>query len=463
MRVELGLFAAQLGDGLLAVDPLARDAVPVGACAQLGEHRQGEHLHAPAEQVLGAHVLVAHVAEVAAAGVGALDHHLGGDLRGQRDHLVGRVPPDRVRDERQQLLGVHPLGLRQEARLRQQRVQRLRVVLDHRALGGQLQFHRRRVEALEEAEVEERYAPVLQQHEVAGVGVAGELVVAVEAAEEEAEHDLPDAVALGLRVALQLLEAHPLHELAHEHALARELGDHVGDLDERVPVEDARQRALVLGLQLVVELLADPLLDLRRDRAHVELGGHPLEQAHDHVQVLQVRSHRRRDPGVLDLHRDLAAVLAQPRAVHLADRGRRDRLLLELLEHRPDALPEVVLDHPPHLLEGHRRRRVAELRQLRLELLAVLLLHEAHVQEGHHLAELHRRALHRAQHRDDLLRGLHLAARQRLLAGLLAARHVGGARAELLHGLGGRQLPHRSRAAHSGCRDVLLARPRLPS
>ena len=203
-------------------------------------------------------------------------------------------------------------------------VQRLGVVLDHRALRGELQLHGGGVEALEEAEVEERNAPVGEQHEVARMGVAGELAVAVQAAEEEAKHDLPDAVALLLRVALELLEAHALHELAHEHALARELGDHVGDLDEGVTVEDPRQRALVLGLELVVELLADPLADLRRDRAHVELGGHPLEQTHDHVEVLQVRPHRRRDPGILDLHRDLAPVLAQPCAVHLADRGRRD-------------------------------------------------------------------------------------------------------------------------------------------
>src|SRR6266576_188182 len=50
--VELGLLAAELGHGLLAVHPLARDAVPVGARAKLREHGQREHLHAPAEQVL---------------------------------------------------------------------------------------------------------------------------------------------------------------------------------------------------------------------------------------------------------------------------------------------------------------------------------------------------------------------------------------------------------------------------
>ena len=94
--------------------------------------------------------------------------------------------------------------------------------------------------------------------------VAGELAVAVQAAEEEAEDDLADPVALGLRAGLELLEADAGDELAHQHALARERADHVGHDDERVAGEDARQRALVLGLELVVELLDDPLADLAR-------------------------------------------------------------------------------------------------------------------------------------------------------------------------------------------------------
>ena len=52
--------------------------------------------------------------------------------------------------------------------------------------------------------------------------VAGELVVAVQAAEVEAEEDLADPVALGLGVALDLLEADALDELGDQHALARE-------------------------------------------------------------------------------------------------------------------------------------------------------------------------------------------------------------------------------------------------
>ena len=100
-----------------------------------------------------------------------------------------------------------------------------RVALDDRPLAGELELHRLGVHALEQAEVQERHAAVVEQQEVARVGVAGELAVAVQAAEEEAEDDLPDAVALGLRATLELLEADAGDELADEHALARERAD----------------------------------------------------------------------------------------------------------------------------------------------------------------------------------------------------------------------------------------------
>ena len=55
--------------------------------------------------------------------------------------------------------------------------------------------------------------------------VARELPVPVKAAEEEAEDDLADPVALGLGAGLDLLEADAVDELADEHPLARELAD----------------------------------------------------------------------------------------------------------------------------------------------------------------------------------------------------------------------------------------------
>ena len=166
------------------------------------------------------------------------------------------------------------------------------------------------------------------------------------------------------------------------------------------------------------------------------------------------------DARVLDLDRHLAPVV-QRRAVDLADRRRRDRLLVELLEDLVDRFFEVVLDHLAHLLEGDRRRGVAQLCELALELLAVLLGDEADVEERHHLSELHRGALHRPERGHDLLGGLQLAPRERLLGGLLAARHVRRARAELLDRLARRERRDGRRAPHARGRDLFaLARHR---
>ena len=94
------------------------------------------------------------------------------------------------------------------------------VFLDHGPLARQLEFDRSGVHALEQPEVQEGDASVVEQQEVAGMRIARELVVAVEAAEEEAEDDLTEAIALGLRAFLELLEADADDVVADEHPLA---------------------------------------------------------------------------------------------------------------------------------------------------------------------------------------------------------------------------------------------------
>ena len=173
--------------------------------------------------------------------------------------------------------------------------------------------------------------------------------------------------------------------------------------------------------------------------------------------------HGTRHAGVLDLDGHLAPVIGEPGAVDLADRRRRDGLLVEALEDLVDRVFEVLLDHAAHLLEGHRRGRVTELGELALELLAVLLGHQADVEERHHLAELHGGALHRPQHGHDLLGRLQLAAGHRLLGGLLVAGQVRRARAELLDGLARRQRRHRCRAPCARARDLLVLARHSPS
>ena len=75
-------------------------------------------------------------------------------------------------------------------------------------------------DVLRHAEVEEGHAAVVHQQVVAGMRVAGEVAVAVERAEEEAEDDLAEAVARRAVELLHLLEADAVDPLAHEHVLA---------------------------------------------------------------------------------------------------------------------------------------------------------------------------------------------------------------------------------------------------
>ena len=212
-----------------------------------------------------------------------------------------------------------------------------------------------------------------------------------------------------VRELLHLLEAAAGHELADDHPLVAEARDDVGDDDERVAAEDARQAPLVLGLELVVELLLDARADLGAQRLGVEARRDRLHEPQDHPEVLHVRAHRGVDARVLDLDRDVAPVV-EARLVDLADRGGGDRHRVERLEDLVERLVVLLLDDLLHVLEGDLRRRVAQLGELGLELLAVLLGDQADVEERHHLAELHRRALHRPQRGDDLLGGLELAA-----------------------------------------------------
>ena len=167
------------------------------------------------------------------------------------------------------------------------------------------------------------------------------------------------------------------------------------------------------------------------------------------------------DARVLDLDRDVLALVA--RAVDLADRGGGDRHGVEGLEDVVELVAVLLLEDLLHVLEGDLRRRVAQLGQLGLELLAELLGDEADVQEGHHLAELHRRALHGAQGGDDLLGRLDLAAGHRVLGGLLVAGQVHGARAGLLGALGRREAADLRGARPPRGRDAIVAGHVRPS
>ena len=127
--------------------------------------------------------------------------------------------------------------------------------------------------------------------------------------------------------------------------------------------------------------------------------------------------------------------------------------LVEVGEHRAEPLAELGLDDLAHVVEADVGRGVAQLAELALELLAVLLRHHAGVDHRQHLADLHCRALHRPEHGDDLLRGLDVALVERGLAALVAARHVGGQRGDLARALAGGEPADARRAPDAAGRD----------
>ena len=102
--------------------------------------------------------------------------------------------------------------------------------------------------------------------------------VAIQQTEVEAEDDLAVAVALGLAGPAHFLKALSLHVLGHEHAPGRQVRVHPRHAHERMPPHQPLDRPLILGLELVIELLGDPLSHLGGERLGVQSGREPLDE-----------------------------------------------------------------------------------------------------------------------------------------------------------------------------------------
>ena len=100
--------------------------------------------------------------------------------------------------------------------------------------------------------------------------VAGDDAIAPRQPEVEAEDELADAVALGVGQPRDLLCAEPLDVVGHEHPARREAGVRASHEDVGMAAQAALEAALVLGLELVVELVGDPLAHLGQERTRVE-------------------------------------------------------------------------------------------------------------------------------------------------------------------------------------------------
>ena len=175
-----------------------------------------------------------------------------------------------------------------------------------------------------------------------------------------------------------------------------------GHAYERMSPHQPLDTALVLGLELVVELLPDPLAHLHGERLRVEPRGEPLDERQQQHRVTQVRLDRLRDPGVLDLHGHVVAVEGRG-AMDLADGCRSKRTLVEVAEHALERPAELLAHELLEVRERHRRDVVAERGEAALQLVLLVLGKAVELDHRDHLADLHRRAAHLPELVDELL------------------------------------------------------------
>src|SRR5690242_20490928 len=172
--------------------------------------------------------------------------------------------------------------------------------------------------------------------------------IAVQQTEVEAEHDLPVAVALPLVEPANRLESLTLDVLRDKHPARRELRVDRWHGDERMAAAQPLDPSLVLRLELVVELLDDPLAQLGSERLRIEAWREPLDQRQQQHRVTQVGLDRLRHPRILDLDDHFIAV-ERRRPVHLADRRRRESALVELGEDAAEWSAELLSHQPLEL------------------------------------------------------------------------------------------------------------------
>ena len=259
-----------------------------------------------------------------------------------------------------------------------------------------------------------------------------------------------------VRIALQLLEPGPVDVLADQHPLAGERGDHVGDHDERVAAEDPRQRALILGLELVVELVVDPLADLLADRLRGRARARSAWPAAGSARGSACRTRTAAaTPGYWTLTATSRPSCSRARytcPIEAAAIGSSSNSANTSFSGSSSS-SSITLRMSLKATVG---RGVAERRELALELLAVLVGHQADVEERQHLPDLHRGALHRPERGHDLLGRLDVARLERGLAALLGAGHVGRAGSRLADRLPRRQPPDPGGTPHAGGGDLVL-------
>ena len=219
------------------------------------------------------------------------------------------------------------------------------------------------------AEVHEPDRAGLVEHE----DVRGMRVAVEEAVPEDHRHprlrDLVREIAPlveGQRQRVDVGELRALEPLERQHAGPRVRPVHLRHADVRLAGEVVVERLRVPPLEPVVELLADLPGELVDEPARIDEVERVHALLHEPRRLVEQREvgldlARRARP--LHLHGDLLAVRKR-RAVHLADRRRRDGLAFEVEEEPLDRVAEVLDDHALGLLERERAHVVLEAAQL---------------------------------------------------------------------------------------------------
>ena len=144
--------------------------------------------------------------------------------------------------------------------------------------------------------------------------------------------------------------------------------------------------------------------------------GHPARRdLGDPADLADVAHQRGAGAGVLDLHRDVAAVLPDG-PVHLPDRGRGHGVVVERLELAAPPRAEVGAQHAVHRGGRHRRGAVLQLGQ-HGPVVHGEVLGQGRLEDRERLPELHRAALELPEDLEELLGGAGLQLRGHDLGG----------------------------------------------
>ncbi len=287
------------------------------------------------------------------------------------------------------------------------------VVVQHAHREIEVREPNRLVEDPHAAEIEHAEVRVVRHHVVAGMRIGVEDAELEELPPHHLEvlHRDPVLQALVDAGREDVAERIAVDGAHGQHTARREVRHRLGNHDLGIVGEELPEAREVRGLVHVVELLPQAILELARDLGRVDLLPHHVaadadERRDQRPDVLQILHHRLFDAGILDLHHDRVAV-GQLGAVHLAERGRRERFGLErreeLLRRRTELAGDLRADGG-RVHRGHRRlhgRQHVE-RGRRQEI----------VPHAQHLHELHERALQLGGAFDDAGRVPHVRVEQ---------------------------------------------------